>query len=641
MVKILIQKILYGLLFTVALPFLSILWSIRLDELYILPMPQLPNSAIVLTVLGAIIMVWAIINLKIYGKGLPMNAFPPEKLVEKGIYGIIPHPIYTGFILFSFGLSLWLKSPCGFWIISPCMVLGCIALVYGYEGSAIKSRFGNSVQNTLIKFPENSSSHKKFSDIISALCITGLPWLCIYEAGLLWGKTWGGIDISFAFEKDIPVMAWTTIFYSFTYVYVLLVPLLKVPKRIVREFMIAGIIATVLGGIMFFTVPIIAPLRAFVPNDIFGEILVWERQYDGIGGAFPSFHVIWAIIALSAYRAAFPKYAFIFGIAAYAIIVSCFTTGMHSLGDIAAGIIIGISVVRYKALWNSIISLAEKTANSWKEWHFGTIRIINHGIYAGLATMAGICIVSVLMGGNEITGISFITVCSVIGAALWAQIVEGSPALLRPFGYYGALIGGIIGCTIWELLTGNGWYIAAAFSVAAPVIQAIGRMRCLVQGCCHGDRTAEVQGIRVWQLQSRICRIAQLHNENIYPTQVYSIIGNILIMPFLLRLWFVGISPPCIIGTYLLLSGLARFTEEHYRGEPQTIVRGGLRLYQWAAIISVSIGAFLTCIIIPKEMPAPAFSYHIVFHSIFWGIIGFAALGIDFPKSTRRFSRLT
>ena len=29
-----------------------------------------------------------------------------------------------------------------------------------------------------------------------------------------------------------------------------------------------------------------------------------------------------------------------------------------------------------------------------------------------------------------------------VGAGVWAQLVEGSPALLRPFGYYGGVVGG-------------------------------------------------------------------------------------------------------------------------------------------------------------------------------------------------------
>ena len=35
-----------------------------------------------------------------------MNAFPPERFVKKGIYAFTKHPIYSGTVLISFGLSM-------------------------------------------------------------------------------------------------------------------------------------------------------------------------------------------------------------------------------------------------------------------------------------------------------------------------------------------------------------------------------------------------------------------------------------------------------------------------------------------------------------------------------------------------------
>ncbi|MFM7399969.1 MAG: hypothetical protein ACKO4W_03590, partial [Bacteroidota bacterium] len=42
-----------------------------------------------------------------FGGGLPMNAYPPPKFVTNGIFRLIPHPIYTGFVLACFGASLY------------------------------------------------------------------------------------------------------------------------------------------------------------------------------------------------------------------------------------------------------------------------------------------------------------------------------------------------------------------------------------------------------------------------------------------------------------------------------------------------------------------------------------------------------
>ena len=62
----------------------------------------------------------------------------------------------------------------------------------------------------------------------------------------------------------------------------------------------------------------------------------------------------------------------------------------------------------------------------------------------------------------------------------------------------------------------------------------------------------------------------------------------------LLRLWFSGCPVSLICGVYGIGNGLSRFVEEAYRGEPQTSIVWGLRLYQWLAVGSTIIGALLT-----------------------------------------------
>ena len=61
-----------------------------------------------------------------------------------------------------------------------------------------------------------------------------------------------------------------------------------------------------------------------------------------------------------------------------------------------------------------------------------------------------------------------------------------------------------------------------------------------------------------------------------------------------LKLWLGGAAPSLIFGTYLILNGLGRFVEEAYRGEPQTPVMAGLRLYQWADVVSVLDGIIIS-----------------------------------------------
>jgi prolipoprotein diacylglyceryltransferase len=140
--------------------------------------------------------------------------------------------------------------------------------------------------------------------------------------------------------------------------------------------------------------------------------------------------------------------------------------------------------------------------------------------------------------------------------------------------------------------------------------------------------------------RSRVVRLSQLGGTPLHPTQLYSIVSSLVIGALLARLWTVGASLPFIAGAYFMLVGLTRFVEEHYRGEPQTVVIGGLRLYQWLALSFVIGGAALTCIAgAPAPAPtAPGLSVPPPLLAV--ALVTYAAYGIDFPRSTRRFSRL-
>jgi prolipoprotein diacylglyceryltransferase len=174
-----------------------------------------------------------------------------------------------------------------------------------------------------------------------------------------------------------------------------------------------------------------------------------------------------------------------------------------------------------------------------------------------------------------------------------------------------------------------------------PWIQLTGRLRCLVQGCCHGGPATDNVGIRYHHRRSRVIQIASLAGVPLHPTQLYSIMGNLLIGTVLLRLRLLGASAGLELGVYFILSGIARFVEESYRGEPQTRVLWGLRIYQWMAIGAVLAG--IGCTTIRSESPvgrfvAPTDMLWLV--AVAMGLLFGFAMGVDFPGSNRRFSRL-
>jgi prolipoprotein diacylglyceryltransferase/protein-S-isoprenylcysteine O-methyltransferase Ste14 len=293
-----------------------------------------------------------------------------------------------------------------------------------------------------------------------------------------------------------------------------------------------------------------------------------------------------------------------------------------------------------RAIWRSLCRATEAVANSWREWTLGPVRFLSHGIYAGVGAVAGVAVAVTLAGPRSAWWLIALAVVAEAGAAAWAQVVEGSSQLLRPYGYFGSLVAVVAAAPIAWAAGADPWLLLASFAAGACVTQAFGRIRCLVQGCCHGRPCDAAWGIRYRHPRSRVLRLSDLGGVPLHPTQLYAILSSLVACAVLVRLWTQAMPLSFIAGAYLVIMGLTRFVEEHYRGEPQTARVGGLRLYQWLAIACVVAGAVITTVggaAAPRPVAVPVDLWASL---VAFGAITYAAYGIDFPRSSRRFSRL-
>jgi len=144
----------------------------------------------------------------------------------------------------------------------------------------------------------------------------------------------------------------------------------------------------------------------------------------------------------------------------------------------------------------------------------------------------------------------------------------------------------------------------------------------------------------LWAAGAPLPMIAHLDGVPVHPTPLYSMLGNVVIGIVLGLLWAAGAPLPMIAGLYLVLAGLARFVEEAYRGEPATPIMAGLRLYQWFALLSVVIGAIVMSFHSISHVPAADPSWAALGAAVLVGLVYGFAMGVDFPASNRRFSRL-
>ena len=641
------KRIAYGALFVLVLP-VGLVWWARASA------PMVPLRVVHSVAGGAALIAVGLLligaggrELIVRGDGLPMNAFPPTRFVRSGIFRWIRNPMYIGFGLTCAGVSIAFGSASGLWLVTPITCLGAAALVHGYEVHDLRRRFGSTpIEPPLLSLPRGNGEPPTGAQRVAVFVWVLVPWVVAYSAVQMLGRAPDAFQTALPFERGWPVVQWTELLYASTYLFVPVTALVIRTRRALGRFATQGLIATVVVTLVWLAVPVVAANRTFEPTTWLGRALAYEQTRSNQVAAFPAFHVLWALIAAEGWSSnARGSRQSIWAWAGWSwaavIAASSITTGMHTVLEVVAAGVSYVPVRRYDRVWARVRDLTERIANSWKEWRVGPVRVINHGAWAAAAAGVGMSIAGAAAGPDRLGAVVLVATCVLVGAGLWAQWLEGSSKLLRPFGWYGGVLGGIVGAVMARLAGVPIAPLLAAFSIAAPWIQILGRLRCLVQGCCHGSPASAHVGIRYGHPRSRVTQLADLAGVPIHATPLYSIAGNVVIGVALVRLRVLAAPNALIIGAFLLLGGLARFVEESYRGEPQTPVIAGLRSYQWLAVLSMLIGIVATTL---APVPGPA-GFSLPDGRLLWAALAMAlitgfAMGVDFPASNRRFSRL-
>ncbi len=614
-------KFLYAIAFLILIP--AGLWFWARNTLAVIQIPAIESKPAgwIMMASGGFLMLWAMIALRIYGKGLPMNAYPPPVFVSHGPYRLFHHPIYCGFAILMIGYFVFAGSASGIWLVSPLTILGMTALVMGYENFDLKRRFPDQIIQTVLGIPDNNNAVPRFRDRIAVLFrIFSVLILSNFLISAVEGTStplFGGPLRMFRGPD-------TSLIQFLSFAFLSAVPFFMKRNEELREWAISMILSLCFLLFIALQYPVIG--AQYLPPQ---------------GSALFAVPVFLIFISLKAIYRQAVQITIVFMISASCLVAIQLTNSRSAVLHFILSMLIFLLSAYYLEIWILIKSAAEKVANSWKEWTYGKVRVINHGFYNGLGTFF------VIMGGGILAGREYtlaLMICSVlltICAALWAQIIEGSEKLKRPFGYYGSIVGLLFGSLLVWLMGLNAWVVLGVVSVVMPWGQALGRLRCLVNGCCHGSRVnSSIIGIRFFHPRSRVNNISGLKGELLHPTQLYSILWLFFVGIFLFTLWNNHVSNPLIFGLYLILTSLGRFVEEAYRGEAQTPIISGLRLYQWVAVVVCIVGIAMTFIKAEPGVIHPGFTWVSFIYSAIGGIFSFFAFGVDFPYSNARFSRL-
>lgn len=635
--KSMVGKVLYGALFAVLLPMALVAWSRATVDVVHLPAISSPLLGGALVVAGAALMLTSFWALAARGGGLPMNAFPPPRYVSTGPYALFAHPIYVGFSGLVLGVGLIVGSASALWLAWPAVTLGSVALVFGYERHDLVRRFGALTPPRLWLPPATDDRPTGWDRAFVWLCV-GTPWVAIYMT-LATVAHPEPIDTSLPFERTWPVIEESEALYGSVYFVAFLSPILVRSRRGLRELSVRALLSMALVFPLYLAFPFVAPPRPFEAHGLLGELLVRERALDSAGCALPSFHVVFALL-LGETLARYSRLRWVAWGWAIGVCASCIGAGMHTLIDVATGVGAWLLVRRANAVWELLRRASERLASSWHEVRLGPVRVLGHGAWAALGTSVALAIVGSFARERPVAVVTLVWLGTLVGAGAWAQLIEGASGLSRPYGFWGGLLGATAGGLACAWVGESPWLVLGAVCVSAPFIQSLGRLRCLVQGCCHGAPASPRVGIVHASALSRVAKVPELVGKPLYPTALFSILWNVVVALVVVRLAWVHAPAAFVGGVYLLVAGLGRFVEESYRGEPQTPIYGGLRLYQWVCIASVVTGAVITALARGPAMPTPILRADVALAALAGGVLNMVAFGVDFPSSKRRFSRL-
>ena len=242
-----------------------------------------------------------------------------------------------------------------------------------------------------------------------------------------------------------------------------------------------------------------------------------------------------------------------------------------------------------------------------KLFELGPIGIYSYGLILAAAYLIGLR-VAVARGrargldGRRVMDLGLAVIFSaLIGAKLllfvleFDQIVRDPAVIWSLLRYAGVFYGGFllaVGVAFWYMRRHAMpiWTTCDAFAPGIVLGQAIGRIGCLLAGCCYGRPTDLRWGITFTDPLAAASAGGAL-DVALHPTQLYESAAALVILGCLLAVERRGRAfPGRTFWTYLLLYPAARFVIEMYRGDPR------------GTVFDLSTSQFVSVLLIPLSL---------------------------------------
>jgi phosphatidylglycerol---prolipoprotein diacylglyceryl transferase len=240
----------------------------------------------------------------------------------------------------------------------------------------------------------------------------------------------------------------------------------------------------------------------------------------------------------------------------------------------------------------------------------GGASIYTYGVLVATAFLIGVqwTLHEAKIAGFDVSKIAdltfYVVVAAIVGSRILYILVEWERYLDRPLDifklwegglvFYGGLLGGI--AMVWYYVRRQGWSMAAISDLYMPSLalgHAIGRLGCLMAGCCYGR---PVDGDPWWALHfPHLEKTLAPGGIGLYPTQLMESFFELLIFFLLVYIRRGKKFSGQIFLTYLLVYAFARSFLEIFRGDSVRgfVIPGWLSTSQFISLMVMIVGVYL------------------------------------------------
>jgi phosphatidylglycerol:prolipoprotein diacylglycerol transferase len=239
-------------------------------------------------------------------------------------------------------------------------------------------------------------------------------------------------------------------------------------------------------------------------------------------------------------------------------------------------------------------------------FEFGGLSIYSYGVLLAAAYLLGLqfALMRARTRGLDAQRVMdlgiWIIISALLGAKLLLLVVDfrqftANPrdllGLARSGGvFYGGLIVAVVVALVYMRRHKMPlWTTTDVFAPGIALGHIVGRLGCLLAGCCFG-KPADVAWAITFTDPAAMANVGTPLGVPLHPTQLYEAGAEALILVFLLSFERRGRPfPGRTFWSYLLLYGVSRFITEFYRGDSRGMVFEALSTSQFVSVLLVPL----------------------------------------------------